>query len=233
MGESMIKREGTGIIGIDKMTDGGFPQEGVVGISGPPGVGKSIFSLHFILEGARKGQKSVYINLEEPRKNIDNMIQQFDFGKEFLELEEKGLIIIKCFDYNKYEKVQEDLLEHIQNNKDIQRLVIDSFNCFFASNYSSESRAEMTIRKTIIEVFYKIRRPKLTTLLTLEKDNKSSIFNIPYLVDGIVSLDYLDMGTIERRIFIPKMRWTNQCKDGKSYEICEQGIKIDDTEWGE
>ncbi|MDH3352916.1 MAG: AAA family ATPase [Nanoarchaeota archaeon] len=233
MGKFKIKRESTGIIGIDKMIDGGFPQEGVIGISGPPGVGKSIFSLHFILEGARKGQKSVYINLEEPRKNICNMIHQFDFGKEFLELEEKGLIIIKCFDYNKYEKIQEDLLDHVKNDKEIQRLVIDSFNCFFASNYNAENKAEATIRKMIIDAFYKIRRRKLTTLLTLEKDNGTSSFNIPYLVDGTIALDYLDMGTIERRIFIPKMRWTNQCKDGKSYDICEQGIKIDDTEWGE
>ena len=85
MGEFEIKRESTGIHGIDKMTTGGFPEGAVIGISGPPGVGKSIFSLHFILEGARKGQKSVYINLEEPRRNIDNMIRQFDFGKEFLE----------------------------------------------------------------------------------------------------------------------------------------------------
>lgn len=233
MGEFKIRREGIGITGIDQMTDGGFPEGGVIGISGPPGVGKSIFSLHFILEGARKGQKSVYINLEEPRKNINNMIRQFDFGNEFLELEKNGLIIIKCFDYNKYEKVCDDLLEHVQNNRDIQRLVIDSFNCFFASNYNIESKAEMAVRKMIVEVFYKLRRSKLTTLLTLEKDDGTSNFNIPYLVDGIIALDYLDMGTIERRIFVPKMRWTNQCKEGKSYDICKEGIKIDSSEWGE
>ena len=65
MGKNVLEREKTGVSGFDKMIEGGFPKEGIVGISGPPGVGKSIFSLHFILEGARLGQKCIYINLEE------------------------------------------------------------------------------------------------------------------------------------------------------------------------
>jgi len=89
--ESGPIREGTGIKEVDSMVQGGFPNGSIVGLSGPPGVGKSIFSLHFILEGARRGQKCVYINLEEPRKNIDNMIGEFDFAEEFFELEKKGL----------------------------------------------------------------------------------------------------------------------------------------------
>ena len=225
-----IKREPIGIPNIDNMINGGLPKGSVTGISGPPGVGKSIFSLHFILEGARKGQKSVYINLEEPRRNIDNMIHQFNFKKEFEEFERRGLIIIKCFDYNKYEKIHEDLLDKIHDDKNIRRLVIDSFNCFFASNYEFESKVDMAIKRMIVEAFYKLRHTKLTTLLTLE-DGKESNFNIPYLVDGMINLDYLDLGTIERRISIPKMRWTDQNKEGKSYEISKDGIKICEDEW--
>ncbi|MCK4997695.1 AAA family ATPase [Candidatus Pacearchaeota archaeon] len=225
-----IKREPIGIPNIDNMVNGGLPKGSVTGISGPPGVGKSIFSLHFILEGARKGQKSVYINLEEPRRNIDNMIHQFNFKKEFEEFERRGLIIIKCFDYNKYEKIHEDLLDKIHDDKNIRRLVIDSFNCFFASNYEFESKVDMAIKRMIVEAFYKLRHTKLTTLLTLE-DGKESNFNIPYLVDGMINLDYLDLGTIERRISIPKMRWTDQNKEGKSYEISKDGIKICEDSW--
>ena len=225
-----IKREQIGIIGIDEMINGGLAKGSVTGISGPPGVGKSIFSLQFILEGAKNGQKSVYINLEEPRRNIDNMINQFSFGEKFREFEKKGLIIVKCFDYGKYEKVQEDLLDRIHEDKSIRRLVIDSFNCFFASSYEFGQERDMAIKRMIIETFYKLRHTKLTTLLTLEEGHESN-FNIPYLVDGMIILDYLDLGTIERRISIPKMRWTNQDKDGKSYEICEEGIKINENSW--
>jgi hypothetical protein len=45
-------------------------------------------------------------------------------------------------------------------------------------------------------------------------------------VDGMISLDFLDLGTFERRIFIPKMRWTNQYKNSLLYEINSGGIFI-------
>lgn len=227
-----MKRERIGIAGIDNMIEGGLPRGSITGISGPPGVGKSIFSLHFLLEGARLGQKSVYINLEEPRINVDNMINQFSFGEEFQEFEKRGLIIVKCFDYNKYEKVHEDLLERIKKDKSIKRLVIDSFNCFFASNYEFESKVNMAIKKMIVETFYKLRGAKSTILLTLEEGSESN-FNIPYLVDGMINLDYLDLGMIERRISVPKMRWTKQSKEGSSYEIGNSGISINEDSWEE
>jgi KaiC/GvpD/RAD55 family RecA-like ATPase len=232
--EEKIEREGLGIKEIDSMIQGGLPRGSIVGLTGPPGVGKSIFSLHFVLEGARKGEKSIYINLEEPRKNINNMIRQFDFADEFFELEKKEMIIIKCFDYPEYEKIYTELLERIKNDKRIQRLVIDSFNCFFSSLENPHVLAiDINIRKMINESFYHMRRNGLTTLLILEKaeEHKDNFYyNIPYLVDGIIRLDFLELGTIERRIFIPKMRWTNQYKESKSYEIGNKGIEVEKEE---
>ena len=130
-----MKREGIGIKKIDEMVQGGFPKGSVIGISGPPGVGKSIFALHFILEGARSGQKGVYVCLEEPRKNVDNTIKGFSFADEFYEFEKKGLIVIKCFNYSEYEKITLELLEKIYDDKKIERVVVDSFNCFFIVCY--------------------------------------------------------------------------------------------------
>ena len=126
-----IERESLGIKEVDEMIEGGIPHGAIVGLSGPPGVGKSIFTLHFLLEGARKGEKCVYINLEEPEENINNMINQFEFSQEFNEFVESGKIVIKCFTYPEYEKIYSDLFQKIKEDEKIKRLVIDSFNCFF------------------------------------------------------------------------------------------------------
>lgn len=228
-----MKREAIGVTGIDSMMEGGFPKGSVIGISGPPGVGKSIFVIHFLIEGARKGEKGVYINLEEPRRNIDNMIKGFSFADEFYKFEEKGLIVVRCFNYSEYEKINMDLLEKIQEDKKIERLVIDSFNCFFDSvgnNLGEE--LQVNVRKLINSSFSYIRKENLTSLLVLEKNENTLInfdYNIPYLVDGMVKLDYLDLGIIERRIFIPKMRWTNQYKESKAYEITKKGIQLNEA----
>ena len=229
-----MNRISTGIKGIDEMLQGGIPKEGVVGISGPPGAGKSIFALHFILEGARNGDKGLYISLEEPRSNIDKMISGFSFSKEFYELEKKGLISIRCFNYSEYEKINFDLLEKIKEDKKIKRVVIDSFNCFFDSvEDKSLSEFNSDARRMINSSFSYLRKKDLNVLLVLEKHENVLIdfdYNIPYLVDGLIRLDYLDLGTVERRIFVPKMRWTNQDKESRAYEISESGIEVFSSE---
>jgi KaiC/GvpD/RAD55 family RecA-like ATPase len=228
---SKVKRVGTGVVGFDEMVEGGFPKDAVVGVSGPPGTGKSIFSLQFVLEGARRGEKCVYVNLEEPRGNIDNALAEFDFGDDFLDFEKRGLIVVRCFDYERYAKVSEDLLLQVAEDEGVKRLVVDSFNCFFSSVYDFDGRSGMGARKLIGDVFLKLRRCGATVLLVLEaeKGEATSSYNIHYLVDGLVSLDYLDLGTIERRVFVSKMRWTAQCKEGRSYEIGDGGVVVSEN----
>jgi len=227
-----MEREKIGIKGIDSMIEGGIPSGSIIGMSGPPGVGKSIFNLHFLLTGAKKGQKCVYICLEEPRNNIDRMISQFSFAEEFFKLEKQGKIIIKCLTYPEYEKLFSELFQKINEDKDIKRLVIDSFNIFFAASFNPESlnlSHEVNVRRMINQSFSALRKKELTTILILEMQQGSRhgfFYNIPYLVDGIINLDFLELGTIERRVFIPKMRWTDQYKESKAYEINKKGIVV-------
>lgn len=228
-----MKRESVGIKAVDSMIEGGFPSGSVIGISGPPGVGKSIFGLHFLLEGARKGQKGIYVSLEEPRRNIDNMIKSFSFEKEFYDFEKKGLIVIKNFNYEEYENINIELLEKIHDNEKIKRVVIDSFNCFFDSLEGEHSREiHLNVRKLINQSFKYLRKEGLNVLLVLEENENSLLsfdYNIPYLVDGIVKLNYLELGDIERRLIIPKMRWTRQLKESVPYGINNDGIFIKDS----
>ena len=113
--------------------------------------------------------------------------------------------------------------------KSPEQILLDSFNCFFSSigNACSVGQ-EINVRKLITDSFYQLRKDDLTILLVLEKKNDSYSFefNIPYLIDGLIQLDFLDLGVIERRTFIPKMRWTNQFKESKNYEISSKGIEV-------
>jgi len=224
-----MEREGFGIKEFDSMIEGGIPKNSIVGISGPPGVGKSIFSIHYIIEGARQGQKSVYINLEEPQTNIDKLLHRFGMFDEVQKFIQEGLIIIRCIDFDAFEKTYPELLRKIRQNKDIKRLVIDSFNCFFNYYIGTTEPTEIMLRRLLHKSISTFRNINATTVLTLEKDKadtRLSNFSISYLTDGHIMLDFLEFGTIERRVFIPKMRWTDQDKDGRNYEIDSKGIKI-------
>lgn len=227
-----MERQKIGIKGLDMMIEGGLPSGCVTGLSGPPGIGKSIFTLHFLLEGARNGQKCVYINLEEPRRNIDNAISQFSFAEEFRKYEDEELIVIKCMEYPEYERIYSELMKKIADDNSIKRLAIDSFNCFFTAVHNPNLisiNAEINIRKMITGMLSLIRKKNLTTLLVLEAQTENSgsfYYNIPYLVDGLISLDFISLGSLERRVFVPKMRWTKQFDSTKPFTITSEGIEI-------
>ena len=58
----------SGIGGLDDIIRGGFPQDCLYLVSGPPGTGKTTLAMQFLLEGARRGERCLYVTLSETRK---------------------------------------------------------------------------------------------------------------------------------------------------------------------
>ncbi|HET9452483.1 MAG TPA: ATPase domain-containing protein, partial [Aggregicoccus sp.] len=58
-------RLGSGVPGLDALLGGGLLRRSVTLVSGSAGVGKSVFGVQFLLEGARRKEPGLYITLEE------------------------------------------------------------------------------------------------------------------------------------------------------------------------
>jgi circadian clock protein KaiC len=58
-------RLGFGIPGFDDLLGGGLPFGTTTALLGPPGIGKTLLGLSFLLDGARQGQPGVYFGLHE------------------------------------------------------------------------------------------------------------------------------------------------------------------------
>jgi circadian clock protein KaiC len=58
-------RSSTGIRGLDEVLHGGLISERLYLVDGNPGAGKTTLALQFLLEGARTGEKYLYITLSE------------------------------------------------------------------------------------------------------------------------------------------------------------------------
>lgn len=56
----IIKRVKTGVPGFDGLVEGGIPEGFVVVVTGPPGTGKTIFSLQFLLEGIKNSERCIF-----------------------------------------------------------------------------------------------------------------------------------------------------------------------------
>jgi len=115
-----INRVKTGISGLDNLLEGGFPKGYCVLVSGTPGTGKTIFGLQYLCNGAKEGEKGLYISFTH---KIDDVINQANmFGWELKKLMNENLVKtirldIKETDMNKL---------ILEIGKKYDRVVIDS-----------------------------------------------------------------------------------------------------------
>src|SRR5438045_2168371 len=60
----------TGIPGLDDILADGLPPNRVYLVNGNPGAGKTTLALQFLLEGARCGEKVLYVTLSETKEEL-------------------------------------------------------------------------------------------------------------------------------------------------------------------
>jgi circadian clock protein KaiC len=66
-----VPRLKTGIDDLDDILHGGLIPERLYLVDGNPGSGKTTFALQFLLEGARQGEKCLYVTLSETRPELE------------------------------------------------------------------------------------------------------------------------------------------------------------------
>src|SRR5688500_11494399 len=80
---------GTGIDGLDHILVGGFPRNRVYLVQGDPGVGKTTLGLQFLLEGAKQGEKGLYITLSESADELNAVAQSHGWSLDSIEIYEQ------------------------------------------------------------------------------------------------------------------------------------------------
>src|SRR5437879_11782620 len=68
--EPIAGKARSGISGLDDILSGGFSREHVFLVEGAPGTGKTTVALQFLMEGARSGEKCLYITLSETEREL-------------------------------------------------------------------------------------------------------------------------------------------------------------------
>jgi len=113
---------------------------------------------------------------------------------------------------------------------DARRVVIDSIP---AMGFNFENEQE--VRKAILKVSYMLMRAGVTSILvseTSEGSNQFSRYGVEeYVVDGVIVLHYLGVGTRSNRtLHIRKMRATHHSEDLHPLQITDKGIKVSSIE---
>ena len=70
MVEFIEEKAKSGIWGLDEILSGGFSREHMFLVEGNPGTGKTTIALQFLMEGAKAGEKCLYITLSETEREL-------------------------------------------------------------------------------------------------------------------------------------------------------------------
>lgn len=232
-----VKREPTGIPGLDEIIEGGFIRGDIILVAGHPGTGKTTMGLQFLYHGAVElKEPGVYISITEPISKIKRNAHRF--GWDLDALEHKGLLklvdmpltevpYLLAIESGQVHEINDIVYRVSRPIKEIgaERVVIDTISALLAS-----TKSESDARLLLIRLYREIAEAGATALLLAEIPWGSKTFRVPgqeFVVDGVIIIESLmERNRIVRRLYIPKMRATNHSLDFYNLYITEEGVAI-------
>ena len=225
-GKVFSQKISTGIKGLDTLLCGGVYENSTTLITGASGSGKTIAALHFIMEGAKRGEKSLLVEFEESPDQLYRNAKSFGWDLE--KYVKNGLVKLIC--YYPADLKAEQYLEIIQDmvltNK-IKRVALDSISDF------QRIYNERKFRAFVIGLNTFMKMSDVTSILT---NTTSQILEVTEIAethlatttDNIVILKYVELGgRMHRLISVLKQRGSKHEKDLMEFEVTtETGIEI-------
>ncbi len=223
------ERISSGVAGVDVMTGGGLFRGSTTLLLGSSGTGRTVLGLHFLQDGAKNGEKCLFISFEEGRPQVFNSAKSL--GWDFEGHEKSGLL--KVVAWNPESKPIEFFLKEIRSivsEWDPQRVVIDSVTPLVG--HVDEQR----FRRFISSLNAHLKTAGVTTVInyTTGASLQSVIAaesDLAVLADNIIVMRFgeAELGK-EREIIVAKTRASAHDENAKKYYIDGKGITVLDVE---
>ncbi len=205
-------RDEIGIPGLDDILGGGLPEHRLYLVKGSPGVGKTTLALQFLMEGARRKQRTLYITLSETEQEIRQVADSHGFSLDGIELfelssaeqtlrlnDENTLYAAEDVDLKETVRV---LLEEVQRVKP-DRVVFDSL-----SEIRVLAQTTVRYRRQLLALKQHLASCDCTTLLLDDRLGDDPDVQVESLTHGVIVLEQvpLQYGADRRRLRVSKLR---------------------------
>ncbi|OLS24522.1 MAG: Circadian clock protein kinase KaiC [Candidatus Heimdallarchaeota archaeon LC_3] len=237
----------SGIPGLDELFYGGFPKGKTILLSGPPGAGKTVFAMQFLVAGALANEPGIFVAFDDLPGHIRRDMESFNWEISSLEnLNPPLLTIVDGF----ASRVGLTTSERFQIRANVDsllitlmdvlkktgatRIVIDSL-----TTLSSSVRSTDQVRKEILTLASILGEQGCTTLLTAElggiANSSSDIvrstgkFGVEeYSAQGAIVLNYVEKynGEYVRTVLVQKMRGHRHVFGWRQCQISEEGFIV-------
>jgi circadian clock protein KaiC len=221
----------TGIEGLDYVLLGGFPRNHVYLLQGDPGVGKTTLGLQFLLEGARHGEKGLYITLSETRKELEAVARSHHWDPSGIEvyehligeqsLNEEDTTVFYPAEVELGQTVNA-LLESVERVKP-SRVVLDSL-----SEIRLLAQSTLRYRKQILALKQFFANRNTTVLMLDDRTAEYNDLQLQSVPHGVVELERFTplYGSARRRLQLVKVRGLNFRDGYHDFSIKTGGIVV-------
>jgi circadian clock protein KaiC len=220
-----LEKLSTGITGLNEMSYGGFHKFSTTLITGASGVGKTIMAMHFILEGAKQGEKGLYIAFEESRTQL--LRNADSFGWPMRKYLENGMIEI--ISKPPEERPAEEYFKYVKdivNERKVKRFVLDSLSGI-ERVYTPDKFLEFVIGLNSFLKEAKVTSYFTNTIGMLLGGGVISESHLSTLTDNIVLLKYVEIeGEMLRAINLLKTRGSQHDKRLHGFQINKNGTIV-------
>ncbi len=227
-------RKGTGVDKLDEMLNGGYPEGHNIILSGNTGTGKSTLAMQFLVEGMKKGEPALFVNLEEPTPQIRSIARSH--GWDFEKYMDDGLL--EFITPNLIDTYPDRFLHDVRDvvdAVDVERMVVDSISSIPSAEMSKDD-----LRELLLELNSILKPRGITCLMThmarpmFNEDSKSHLssmktgdLRLSSLTDGIILLRYIEEeNEVNKSISVLKMRGSDHSKKIRKFKISDEGAKL-------
>ena len=221
----------TGVPGLDEVVGGGLPKNYVNLIQGDPGSGKTTIAMQFLLEGARNGEKTLYLTLSESVQELREVARSHGWDLSGIELFEPPLAKNPLLpdDQNtlfhpseiELAETMKLLLNKIEEVKP-QRIVLDSL-----SEIRLLAQTPLRYRRQVL-AFKQYLSTTNSTVLLLDDRTYTDDIQMQSVPSGVIELFHEApvYGTVRRKMRVVKIRGVRYLGGFHELNILRGGVTI-------
>jgi circadian clock protein KaiC len=210
---SIPSKARTGVPGLDNILAGGFTEGRVFLLEGSPGTGKTTIALRFLMEGAAKGERGLYVTLSETANELraaatshgwtlSDKIDVFEVvpPESLLDADQQqSLLYASDLELGETTKL---IFEAVERTR-AKRIVLDSL-----SEIRLLGQSSLRYRRQILALKHYFARHNATVLLLDDLTADTNDKTVHSVANGVVRLEEIapDYGSERRRLRVIKYR---------------------------
>ena len=223
--EPKVERVNSGIVGLDDMIEQGFWRGSTTLVAGPSGSGKTIMALHFIKEGALRGEPGLYVGFQENSSQMARIMLNLGWNATELLGDGNFELMYQSPVEMQLDSVAAKVFQRVRTGK-VKRIVIDALGDLERCSMDRQRFADFMYALT---QWFAVEN--VTCMMTIEMRELFEVHHISdqqisNMSDNLVLLGFTPGTEMKRTIRIIKTRGSSHDNRQHELEINDKGVVV-------